>query len=74
MVGTLALPKRPEGKKLHASEFEPLVLQPATPSKPINLHGRLITGLKARMNNEVVLCSLAPKVAKPITLPKASTL
>ena len=53
MVGTLALPKRPEEKKLHASELVPLVLQPATPGKPINLHGRLVTGLKARMNNEL---------------------
>ena len=37
MAGTLALPKRPEGKKLHASELEPLVLQPVTPGKPISL-------------------------------------
>jgi len=53
MAGTLALPKRPEGKKLHASELEPLVLQPVTPGKPISLHDRLIIGLKARLNNEL---------------------
>ena len=53
MAGTLALPKQPKGKKLHASELKPLVLQPATPGKPISLHDRLITGLKARLNNEL---------------------
>lgn len=53
MAATLALPKRPEGKTLHASELESLALQPATPGKPISLHDRLVTGLKARLNNEL---------------------